>query len=139
MLSVLYLLILIVVTVVIVKIKVAKVNSDFGGLQEYMGIPQPVILNDNRTKIAQIKLSYYITDKKKFYRAKKYGMDFARIIEVGGMAFLRTALGDKEGKSFEEGFPEIEINTQNYLTEEAKELGLELTEVVIKVGEKEEF
>lgn len=139
MIILLEIIVFVIIIVVVVKLKIAKINSDLGCLHEFTGLPQPVILNDNRTKIAQIKFKYYINDKMKAYKAKRYNVNFAGVLELGGITYLRTALGDKEGKSFEEGFPEIENNIQNFLIEKAMELGLELTEVSIKVGEKEDF
>ena len=129
----------VIIIVFVVKLKIAKINSDLGSLQEFIGIPQPVILNDNSVKIAQIKFKYYINDKKKMYKAKKAGIDFTRVLEVGGMTYLRTALGTLEGKTFEESFSEIENKLHDFLTEKAMELGLEITENTIKIGEKEDF
>ena len=66
MIVLLRVILLIIVIFVLVRFLSFKKSSEESGLKEFTGTPQPVILLDNSTVIAQVSFEYSVTDMKAF-------------------------------------------------------------------------
>ena len=136
MIVLLRVILLIIVIFVLVRFLSFKKSSEESGLKEFTGTPQPVILLDNSTVIAQVSFEYSVTDMKAF----KSMANPVRALELLSIVSLRTyAVEVKDKSDLETKKEEINNNLKNILVETAQKYGMELTNVYVIFGEKNEF
>lgn len=136
MIVLLRVILLIIVIFVLVRFLSFKKSSEESGLKEFTGTPQPVILLDNSTVIAQVSFEYSVTDMKSF----KSIANPVRALELLSIVSLRNfAVDVKDKLDLETKKEEINNNLKNILVETAQKYGMELTNVYVIFGEKNEF
>lgn len=136
MIVLLRVILLIIVIFVLVRFLSFKKSSEESGLKEFTGTPQPVILLDNSTVIAQVSFEYSVTDMKAF----KSMANPVRALELLSIVSLRNfAVEVKDKLDLETKKEEINNNLKNILVETAQKYGMELTNVYVIFGEKNEF
>lgn len=136
MIVLLRVILLIIVIFVLVRFLSFKKSSEESGLKEFTGTPQPVILLDNSTVIAQVSFEYSVTDMKAF----KSMANPVRALELLSIVSLRNfAVEVKDKSDLETKKEEINNNLKNILVETAQKYGMELTNVYVIFGEKNEF
>lgn len=136
MIVLLRVILLIIVIFVLVRFLSFKKSSEESGLKEFTGTPQPVILLDNSTVIAQVSFEYSVTDMKAF----KSMANPVRALELLSIVSLRNFAVEVNDKSdLETKKEEINNNLKNILVETAQKYGMELTNVYVIFGEKNEF
>jgi regulator of protease activity HflC (stomatin/prohibitin superfamily) len=136
MIVLLRVILLIIVIFVLVRFLSFKKSSEESGLKEFTGTPQPVILLDNSTVIAQVSFEYSVTDMKAF----KSIANPVRALELLSIVSLRNfAVEVKDKSDLETKKEEINNNLKNILVETAQKYGMELTNVYVIFGEKNEF
>ena len=135
MIVLLRVILLIIVIFVLVRFLSFKKSSEESGLKEFTGTPQPVILLDNSTVIAQVSFEYFVTDMKAF----KSMANPVRALELLSIVSLRNfAVEVKDKLDLETKKEEINNNLKNILVETAQKYGMELTNVYVIFGEKNE-
>lgn len=136
MIVLLRVILLIIVIFVLVRFLSFKKSSEESGVKEFTGTPQPIILLDNSTVIAQVSFEYSVTDMKAF----KSMANPVRALELLSIVSLRNFAVEVNDKSdLETKKEEINNNLKNILVETAQKYGMELTNVYVIFGEKNEF
>lgn len=130
--------IVIVVVIVIVgiitminKVEYTEINKN---MQNHKCLPQPIILKNGQILLAQINMSYHISDSKTAKKAVKKGINIFRKLEHEGITELRRVVDNIDNINIK-----IENDLKNKLSEIGQDLGVEIIELNIKFGDKKDF
>lgn len=127
-------ILLFVIIAIINKVKSTKINK---GIQNHNCMPQPVVLGNGQIFFTQIDMSYHIIDIKKAKNSVKNGINIFRKLEYEGITNLRKLVDNVD--SVENITRELEINLKNKLSEIGLDLGVQVIELHIKFGDKNDF
>ncbi len=100
-------------------------------------LPQAILLKNGQVILAQIDLSYRITDIVKAKNAVKSGIDIFRKLEYESITYLRKIVDNVD--NVENIILKLESDLKKKLSEVAQDLGTEIIKVHIKFGNKNDF
>lgn len=107
------------------------------GIQNHKCLPQPIILKSGQMILAQINMSYNIIDSKRAKEALKNGINIFRKLEYEGITNLRKLVDNID--SIENVTLKLENDLKKKLFETGQDLGVEIIELHIKFGNKNDF
>lgn len=111
-----------------------EINED---IQNRRCLPQVILLKNGQSILAQIDLSYRITDIVKAKNAVKSGINIFRKLEYESITYLRKIVDNVD--NVENIILKLESDLKKRLSEVAQDLGTEIIEVHIKFGNKNDF
>ena len=140
MVAILAIVFIVVIWAICIK---SKMNNDMTMVteeQSYFGFPQPIILKNNKVKLVQVSINYFVMNVGKVNQSRLAGIDPVRRLELEGIQFFRNSAADIEDETaLNNNQKDLESKLKTLLFESGLNQGIEVIDVMIKIGEKSDF